>query len=288
MQYRVETGGGLEHIEEPWSIAIVGCGGTGGFVAEQLCRLLGDQEAQLVLIDMDRVEPHNLVRQAFYEGDVGQFKSQVLATRLSRLYGRKIGYSVHPYTANVHRTIFGYRRGVIVGCVDNPLARAEIAEGMMAGGSVFWLDAGNGHHSGQVLIGNAVGESMKGSFFDDGHCLRIPIPSVQLPALLAPVPAPEPVEIDCAEAVATGDQSATINQEMSNMVVTLLERLFAGTLNYMGEYVDQDLGTRQRVAVEPQTVARIIGQKVDFVMAKKTLGPAGLPTGVCPNCGRVH
>lgn len=73
------------------TLVVVGCGGTGGFVAEGLCRLLiGKEKYQIVLIDHDRVEEHNLRRQNFFAGDIGKFKSQALADRLSRQYGRKI------------------------------------------------------------------------------------------------------------------------------------------------------------------------------------------------------
>ncbi|KKL06091.1 hypothetical protein LCGC14_2599490 [marine sediment metagenome] len=225
MQYRVRNDGqDGRHVET--RIAVVGCGGTGGFVAEGLCRLLGDQPAKLVLIDMDRVEPHNLRRQSFYQGDVGGFKSQVLAERLSRLYGREIGYSVYPYTVDSHRRIFGAygKRGLVLGCVDNPLARAAIAEGMKSTGAwVWWLDAGNGHHSGQMLIGNTgVPDQLKGAFHKDGLCTHVPLPSLQLPSLLSPVQDDEEapaLAVDCAEAVEAGDQSAVINQAMASIVV---------------------------------------------------------------------
>ncbi|MYF65727.1 MAG: hypothetical protein F4185_07695 [Chloroflexi bacterium] len=48
-------------LDRPW-ITVVGCGGTGGFVAEGLCRLFQGREATIVLVDHDRVEPHNLLR----------------------------------------------------------------------------------------------------------------------------------------------------------------------------------------------------------------------------------
>ena len=83
-------------LENPW-ITVVGCGGTGGFVAEGLCRLFQGREATIALVDHDRVEPHNLLRQNFYAEDVGKFKSQALADRLARAYGRPIGYSVYPF-----------------------------------------------------------------------------------------------------------------------------------------------------------------------------------------------
>ena len=83
-------------LDNPW-ITVVGCGGTGGFVAEGLCRLFQGREATIVLVDHDRVEPHNLLRQNFYAEDVGKFKSQALADRLARDYRRPVGYSVYPF-----------------------------------------------------------------------------------------------------------------------------------------------------------------------------------------------
>ena len=62
-------------LDNPW-ITVVGCGGTGGFVAEGLCRLFQGREANIVLVDHDRVEPHNLLRQNFYAGDVGQVQER--------------------------------------------------------------------------------------------------------------------------------------------------------------------------------------------------------------------
>ena len=60
-------------LDNPW-ITVVGCGGTGGFVAEGLCRLFQGREAAIVLVDHDRVEPHNLLRQNFYAEDVGKLQ----------------------------------------------------------------------------------------------------------------------------------------------------------------------------------------------------------------------
>ena len=63
---------------------MVGCGGTGGFVAEGLCRLFQGRDATIVLVDHDRVEPHNLLQPEFLSRMMsGQFKSQALADRLS-------------------------------------------------------------------------------------------------------------------------------------------------------------------------------------------------------------
>ncbi|MBA7689610.1 MAG: hypothetical protein GH143_01725 [Calditrichaeota bacterium] len=147
-----------KHMVHDWRIVVVGCGGTGGFVAEGLCRLLNGYDIPLTLIDHDRVEPHNLIRQHFYAADVGKFKSQALAERLARQFGQRIGYSVYPFDADLIAQEFGggmYARmvqGIIIGCVDNAEARRSIANNFQFGN--WWLDAGNGYSSGQVLIGS--------------------------------------------------------------------------------------------------------------------------------------
>ncbi|MCK4783123.1 MAG: ThiF family adenylyltransferase, partial [Desulfobacteraceae bacterium] len=91
MSYKVSPMG----LPPDYRTLVVGCGGTGSFVAEGLCRILGSDHP-LLLIDHDRVEPHNLRRQNYFEQDVGKFKSQALAERLALRYGRRIAYSVYP------------------------------------------------------------------------------------------------------------------------------------------------------------------------------------------------
>lgn len=79
------------------TIVLAGCGGTGSFLADAICRLRIGWEARVFLVDMDRVEPRNVGRQAFDRREVGRFKAEALAERLARRYGREVGYSVEPY-----------------------------------------------------------------------------------------------------------------------------------------------------------------------------------------------
>src|SRR5688572_25069805 len=63
---RTEPGGApaaARQRRQEATVIVVGCGGTGGFLAEALCRLLMDVPAELHLVDMDRIEPHNCGRQ---------------------------------------------------------------------------------------------------------------------------------------------------------------------------------------------------------------------------------
>ena len=131
-------------LDNPW-ITVVDCGGTGGFVAEGLCRLLQGRQATIVLVDHDRVEPHNLLRQNYYPEDEGRFKSQALADRLAKAYRRPVGYSVYLFRDEDSRPdghrypgLPSYGNSLLIGCADNAAARRAMAEslpGDPAGGS---------------------------------------------------------------------------------------------------------------------------------------------------------
>ncbi len=263
MRYRVS----LRDSQTEAEIAVIGCGGTGSFVAEGLCRLLGNEEFNLLLIDHDRVEPHNLRRQNFFAGDVGKFKSQALAERLSRQYGRKIGYSVYPYDPEtLGEASFGggYRRvmrGILIGCVDNPAARRTISQGKTWSWGTWWLDSGNGQDSGQILLGNARNaEELRGGFNVGKQTVsRLPIPSLQLPSLLASTKETVRRQRDCAEAVEADEQSPTINQVMATLVIDFMYRLLSGSLTWMGAYIDMEAGSLSTVPADPEIVGRIMG-----------------------------
>ncbi len=62
-------------------LLIAGAGGLGTFV---LANLLGSGIGEIVVVDRDKVEPHNLNRQFFYGlEDVGRWKVEILKERLS-------------------------------------------------------------------------------------------------------------------------------------------------------------------------------------------------------------
>lgn len=267
----------MTHLPGDWNVAVVGCGGTGGFVAEGLCRLL-EPKRDIFLIDHDRVEAHNLRRQNFYEGDIGKFKSQALAERLARNYGREIGYSVYPFLhdsmVRAKRSLRDYLinqsiNGLIIGCVDNATARRDLENA--AGIYRWWIDAGNGHHSGQVLIGNATDPTMLSLSFKakDETITRLPAPSLQLPSLLIPAPDELKAPEDCAQAVAADDQSPLINQAMAMLVLEFVSRLITGKLNWMGAYLDLEAGSLSTVPAEPKTVSKMTGVPVRTLIDNK-------------------
>jgi len=257
----------IRKFRETGTIMVVGCGGTGGFVAEGLCRLLIGTHYRITLVDHDRVEEHNLGRQNFFRQDLGKFKAEVLARRLAANYGRTIDYLTSPI-----EQLRKYDRGhLTIGCVDNPGAR-EILQytgqhSMMGPVDSYcffdgwYIDAGNGEHSGQVLIGNALLRELKQAFFpgdEKGCCEKLPLPQIQQPALLAPETKPVRPR-DCAQRVAADEQSPVSNQAMAALVLQFVHLLMKGELTWMGVYIDLETMTTSPVPIDPETVSRMTG-----------------------------
>lgn len=248
-------------------IMVVGCGGTGGFVAEGLCRLMIGTDMTLTLVDHDRVEESNLGRQNFFASDLGRFKAEVMAKRLAAQYGRPVEYTTEP----VQLLRINDRGHLTIGCVDNPEARRQLqycGQNMMGGkvgyfnaGARWYIDAGNSENSGQVLIGNSLLREMQQAFIpESGVCRKLPIPTIQQPALLAP--APKKPRRNCAQAVAADEQSPVINRMMADLVLTFVHRLIKGTLSWMAAYVDLEAGTMSAIDATPEAVSRITGYTV--------------------------
>jgi PRTRC genetic system ThiF family protein len=229
-----------------FTVTVVGCGGTGGFVAEGLCRVL-PQRASLVLVDHDRVEERNLGRQNFTHEDLGQFKSEALAKRLARHYRRAVGYSTLPIQA-----VNFQRLDIIVGCVDNGPARRAIEQKVKSRHTTWWIDCGNEENFGQVLIGSRR-QGFDGCFDPETEtCFALPLPTMQRPEILAEAP-----DGDCAGAVEAGEQSPVINQAMAALAVEVVRRLIQGTCPWMALYLDLEAGILSPVMAAPDNVARI-------------------------------
>ena len=247
--------------QRDFAVTVVGCGGTGGFVAEGICRLL-PPEVNLVLVDSDRVEERNLSRQNFFPEELGQFKSEALARRLARRFNRPVAYSILPIALVEVRL-----PGLLISCVDNGPARRDIEKAMghqlfyamRSSASPFdtmfiswWVDAGNGENYGQVLIGNR-----EDGLFDQERelCLALPLPTIQRPELLSQA---LPRERDCVQ---MSEQGPTINQAMAAVVVEVVRRLIEGTCLWMQLYLDLNQGILSPVPAAPEVVEQITGIK---------------------------
>lgn len=238
-----------DFADRRFAVTVVGCGGTGGFAAESLCRSLPGH-ADLMLVDHDRVEERNLTRQCFVKEDLGRFKSETLAHRLAQKFNRPVGYSALPVAMT--KPSFP---GLVIGCVDNGLARRDIARAVkgMVHDRSWWIDAGNGENYGQVVIGNTDVASY--CLPTDGVYRGLPLPTIQKPELLNQAPKAR----GCAEVAE--EQGPTINLVMAAVVVEVVRRLIAGTCPWVQLYIDMEAGTLVPVFATPETVKAISRRK---------------------------
>jgi hypothetical protein len=145
---------------------MLGAGGTGGYAAPHIYRLLHvlERPVRFIIADGDVVEEKNLVRQNFVRGDLGSNKAQILAERYAAAFGMENEYVpafiedeewlmelVKPYQS-------GYTPApkeivLLIGCVDNNKSRQMCHKVFKRSEELIYLDSGNGEYIGQVVCG---------------------------------------------------------------------------------------------------------------------------------------
>lgn len=155
----------------PSAIYIVGCGGTGSRLVPLVAQMVKTvvratnprgwvESLPILLIDDDKVEDKNLIRQNFIQQDVGQYKSVVLATRYGRGFGIPIYASVQRIEPGTSKLNFlgtsemfvqPTSNVIVILAVDSPAARKDVLQRFFYNCSnIFVLDAGNEDTFGQV------------------------------------------------------------------------------------------------------------------------------------------
>lgn len=199
-------------------ICIVGVGGTGSALALSLARLAyhlsqKGQDLDITFVDHDYVDESNIGRQSFCPSELGWNKAETMALRLNAAFGLQIRAVPVKFQASFISDWWEGKPGLLIGAVDNHLARGEMAKAVEGGrGKVWWLDCGNANSSGQVLMGNLGRRDAKFIKVDDlGLVNGLPAPHVQAPDLLQPDPDNEPA-LSCAELTVREEQSLVVNQ----------------------------------------------------------------------------
>lgn len=109
-------------------VAVVGLGGLGSNIAMLLTRMgIG----QLHLIDFDRVDFSNLHRQQYFSNQLGQYKTEALASNLLRINPYiKLRLSCQRLTEeNLQQLLAG--EDIICEALDKPQAKAMLVNGVL-------------------------------------------------------------------------------------------------------------------------------------------------------------
>lgn len=259
---------------------LVGAGGTGSFMAMNLARLAFElkilgKRVSIVIVDPDRVEEGNIPRSNFCFAEIGANKAETLAHRIAKAWGIEVGFVKEGFTPALLDTKSddwsakysdSNKLKILVGCVDNHLARIEMHEAVKLCNEksyntstprLWWIDGGNGRDSGQVLIGNRLNEKEICDSARKSPILSfLPAPSLQHPELLQPENQKLQIQsnqteegrLTCAERIRLKEQSLNINQrvavEMSEM---LSELLLTHKLKRFATYFDLESGASRAI-----------------------------------------
>ncbi|MEP7288622.1 MAG: PRTRC system ThiF family protein [Chloroflexota bacterium] len=208
-------------------IVVVGLGGTGSQVARCLARLLYHHQQKrqhipnVLFVDPDVIEAHNVGRQMFTPADVGQPKAAVLARRFNMALGLQIAACCEAVDSRKHLP----HGSLVCGCVDNHLARAEIARGS----GFVWVDTGNGYDFGQVVVGDCgdaeqVRKGLRQA--QNKRCRYLPHAGLLFPSLLQPEPeVPDEPVLSCGELVMRDEQHVFVNDFVATIAAQYLYRL---------------------------------------------------------------
>ncbi len=262
---------------------VVGAGGTGSFAAPAIARLVFELKQQnrpteMLIVDPDVVESGNIPRSNFCAAEVGRFKAQTLAERITMAWGIETQYACERFDPDKHlkQSTSDYRSlTVITGCVDNYLARRDIHRAVdefrgyssADAPNLWWIDGGNGRSSGQVLLGsNTKRIKPEQHFTGTSICRSLPAPSLVHPDLLAEektAPETERLEaLSCPDRIRLGEQSLNVNQRVAVEMAEMLSAMFlTRSLKRFATYFDLETGTSRSLYCTPEQVAAAITKK---------------------------
>lgn len=242
------------------TIHLIGCGGSGSWLAPHLARitkLLLDVHhlgVRLVFWDHDTVEEKNIFRQNFCEAEIGVNKAETLARRFGLAWGIEIIAVGVPFSRDVmYRNNLGARYGdnsmpVFITCVDNNKARQDVAKtcSEIYG---WWLDCGNLKTAGQVSIGRGLAPREPSPLRFPSMTTWTPLPSVQFPGILQEEEKHQKEEVDysgmsCADIALVDEQGLSINHAIASTAAAMLMKLLVTKdLQHHCTYVSIDSGT---------------------------------------------
>ncbi len=262
-------------------IVQVGAGGTGSFAALAIARLMYElkelgKAVDLLIVDPDQVESGNIPRSNFCAAEIGSFKAQTLAKRITLAWGLECSYANEAFDVEAHlkQTSGDYRTlTVIVGCVDNHLARREMHSAVEKyqgyrsddAANIWWIDGGNGKFSGQVLIGSNTNLLKTAKLFvGSSICRSLPTPSLVHPELLTDQEKEtRPLgPLSCPERIRLGEQSLNVNQRVAVEIGEMLTAMFlTRNLRRFATYFDLETGTSRSLYCTPDHIESAIQKK---------------------------
>ena len=205
-------------LERPVKIVMLGAGGTGGYAAPHIYRLIHtlNRPARFLVADGDIVEEKNLVRQNFIHADLGRNKAAVMAERYASAFGMEIVYlpefieNEDALAALTAQEYFRKELVILIGAVDNNRSRQMCHNVFQKAKELVYIDSGNGQYTGQVVCG----------IRRNGRTYYKPVGTLY-PDVLADTDK-FPTELSCAEAAISTPQSVVANVMAATAILSYL------------------------------------------------------------------
>ena len=136
------------------NILIIGLGGIGGMLAEPLCRYLAYKTdlKEITLIDGDRYETKNILRQRLSRDDVGRNKAEVWAQRIASLFHELRVSAKGSYVSPENIKALIPDESTIMLCVDNHATRKLVQTHALGLKNVLLISGGNDYTDGNVQV----------------------------------------------------------------------------------------------------------------------------------------
>ncbi|MES1927421.1 PRTRC system ThiF family protein [Salinisphaera sp. T31B1] len=233
-------------------ITVLGAGGTGGEVLDQLCRLhatlnaLGHRGLHVTLYDGDTISASNVGRQRYSAMEIGENKAAAIISRINMFYGTAWeGVPLHwAPEAGLDRWV--------ISATDSAAVRHQIAAYgaqqshriTFSNNRSLWLDFGNGEHTGQAILGHLHAPQ---DFARDA--LRLPHVIDLFPEMQDdPNDGPS-----CSVEAAIRSQAFGINAALvTNAFATLVWPLFrTGAIDRHGLFIDVREGSVSPLRIDP-------------------------------------
>jgi PRTRC genetic system ThiF family protein len=238
-------------------VLLVGAGGTGSRILERLVCLHRALMAkghpaglEVTVADPDTVSPVNVGRQAFYQGDVGLYKADVLVNRANMALG-DMRWESAPARVDT-KSLLNF--DLVIGAVDNRSARLGILRGLESarGGLRYWLDTGNRSADGQVVLGQVNAGDRKSD-----EKLRLPHVGELYPEMIDPAAEAPDDGPSCSLAEALEKQSLFINPMVADCAMAILWNLFTkGHIDTHGAFINLDRMMVSPLRVDPEVWQR--------------------------------
>jgi len=231
----------------PITVTVIGCGGTGSYVVTQLAKIavalkaLRDIQMRVIVCDDDKVEAHNVGRQLFSESDIGQYKSNVIVSRVNRFYGFN-------WKSGTERMNYVPPCNIVITCVDNVKTRRMIRDLKYKKHNkncenyqryMYWMDFGNSKDYGQYIL-STFGSINQPDCNTPGDSHHYTLPNVfDLYGRMKEVPN----EPSCSMAESLSEQDLFINLQLASAGINLLWKLLKEhQISYHGQFINSGTG----------------------------------------------